>query len=417
MRLFKILTIILILIQPIYADDLELLDDENNWNYFGEFKTYIVNITKTKEKEGLRDLHELLNYSSLQLSLDYYKNGFYFSATPYAYAYFTKSGAKISNSNYSKPCANENFFFRSLYVSYSPNDKFTFGAGVLPISNSFPMQYTSDYYQDGEGLTIINDLDPLALFVKYRFNDTNKLIAGFGYIDTGFIPSGRYINEHNEEDSYGIFLTQTIRDDKFKIINDLKYSNLQYNSSPMGELYNIGTGISWDDSEFSGLTLYNVFALSLYKNNSINVRDQILADNPAYTSAVMSAYPSSFVFDNKIYTGAANLLGFRKDLDIFNFESFINFEWFHTFNDWASNNKGSPYNSNCNHMSNIRNNSYFVNYGVRISELSTLQINYTHMEFDEIENIGAPSSTPISESYGVQRSLSKLFKISFSYKF
>jgi hypothetical protein len=420
MKLFKLLTISVITTISILASDeieLQTKDEYSDWNYFGELKTYIVNIDKTKENPTLSDFHEIVSYTSLQLNLDYYKNGFYFSATPYAYIYFTKSGGKISNSNYSEPCQNENFFFRTLYASYSPNNKFTFGAGVLPLSNSFPMQYTTDYYQDGEGLTIINDLDPLAIFAKYRFSDTNKVILGIGSIDTHFIPSGRYVNEHQEDGTYGIFFTQTIDHNKFKIINDFKYSNIKYNDKDMGKLYNIGTGVSWDDSEYSGYTFYNIFALSLYKSNALNVVNDILADNPKFTPEVLAAYPSSFAFSNDTYEGAANLLGFRKDLDLFNFESFVNLEWFHTFKDWASLNKGSPYNSNCNHMSNIRNNSYFINYGIRMSELSTFQVNYAYMEFDEIQNVAAPSSTPVKESYGVQRSSSKLFKVSFSYKF
>jgi hypothetical protein len=423
MKILKILTLIFLLTNTLYSSediDLNLENDEfyeSDWNYFGEFKTFLVNIEKTKENPNIRDFHELVNYYSLQFYVDYFKDGFYFSATPYAYAYNTKSGSKLSNSNYSKPCDNENFFFRSLYMSYSPNDNLSFGVGVLPLSNSFPMQYTSDYYQDGEGLTIINDMDPLAAFIKYRFSDSNRIIVGFGSTDTYIIPSGRYINEHLEEDTYSLFLTQTITYDKFKIINDFKYSNVKYNNSDMGKLYNAGTGIAWDDSEYSGYTFYNIFALSLYDSNAKNVESLLLADNPAFTPAVISSYPSFFAFSNDTYKGAANLFGFRKDIDILNFESFINIEWFHTFGDWASMNKGSPYNSNCNHMSNIRDDSYFINYGIRINELSTLQINYTYIEFDEIQNVATPSSTPVTESYGPQRSSSRLLKVSFSYKF
>jgi hypothetical protein len=412
MNLFKILTVILLLIYPVYANE----EIESDWNYFGEFKTYFTKIHKTKEKAGEENFDELLNYNSLQLSIDYFNDNFYFSVTPYAYLYFTESDKKAINVNFDKSFKFNDFFFRTLYMSYTI-DKITFGAGILPLSNSFPMQYTSDYYQDGEGLSIINDLDPLAFFIKYRFSDTNKVFAGFGLLDTGFIPSGHYVNEHNVNDSYGIFITHTMTKDKFKIVNDFKYTNVMYDEVQAGEFYNLGSGISWDDSEYSGWTFYNSFAFSLYKNNSIAVKDKIIANNPEYTSSAMASFPSSFVFDNKTYTGAANLFGFRKDLDIFNFESFINFEWFHTFNDWTSRNKGTPYNSNCNQISNIRNNSYFINYGIRINELTTLKINYTYLEFDEIENIGAPSSTSVKDSFGAQRSSGDIIKISFSYKF
>jgi len=411
MKVFKLIVAIVIFIHPLYANE-----EESKWNYFGEFKTYFTKIHKTKEKAGIEDFEELLNYNSLQLSIDYYDDGFYFSATPYAYVYFTESGDEVKNSNFVNAFKDSDFFFRSLYMSYSIDD-FTVGAGILPLSNSFPMQYTNDYYQDGEGLSIISDIDPLALFVKYRFSDTNKVLAGIGLIDTGFIPNGKYVNESKVKDSYGIFLIQTITNDKFKIINDFKYSSVMFDGKKTGAFYNLGTGISWDDSEYSGWTFYNTLAFSVYQNNSESLKDKILASNPKYTASTVRKFSSSFVFDNNTYTGAANLFGFRKDLDIFEIESFINFEWFHTFGDWTSGNKGAPYNSNCNQISNIRNNSYFINYGIRISELTTLKINYTYLEFDEIVNIGAPSSTPVKESFGPQRSSGDIVKISFSYKF
>ena len=410
-NLEKIIIMLVLILYPLSAEDYQ-----SKWNYFGEFKTYFATIHKTKEKEGVEDFKELLNYNSLQLSIDYYDSGFYFSTTPYIYVYFTESGDDIKNANFSKAFQSKDFFFRSLYMSYSIK-KWTIGIGILPFSNSFPMQYTSDYYQDGEGLSIISDLDPLALFVKYRFNDNNKILAGIGLIDTGFIPNGIYIDEHQVDNSYGTFLIQTINNDKFKIINDFKYTMVMFDKVKTGEAYNIGTGISWDDSEYSGWTFYNTLAFSIYKNNSIKVKDKILSSNPKYTTSAINKFSSSFVFDNNTYHGAANLFGFRKDFDIFNIESFINFEWFHTFGDWSSGNKGAPYNSNCNQISNIRDNSYFINYGIRISELATFQINYTYLEFDEIKNIGAPSSTPVKESFGVQRSSGDVIKISFSYKF
>ena len=388
--------------------------EETNWDYFGEFKTYFTKIFKEKEKT--QNFNELLSYNSIQLNLDYLDENFYFSMTPYAYAYFTESGNELLGSNYSNRFKDKDIIFRSLYMSYT-FDKLTTGIGILPLSNSFPMHFTSDYYQDGEGLSIISDLDPLALFIKYRFNDENKLLIGGGILDSKFIPTGQYINEYNIDKSYGIFITQTIRNKKFKIINDFKYTEVFYDSIKAGEFYNLGVGISWDDSEYSGWTFYNVSALSLYRNNSLAVKDKIIANNPKITESALLTFSSSFVFDTKTYTGGANLFGFRRDFDFFTIDSFINFEWFHTFSDWTSANKGAPYNSNCNQISNIRNNSYFINYGLRISELSTLKINYTYIEFDEIENIGAPSSTPVENSFGPQRSFADILKISFSYKF
>jgi len=411
MKLLKILTIPILLSYPLFSN--EDMQEENNWNYFGEFKTYMTSIHKNKINKD--DYTDKMSYSSMQIHADYLNDNFYFSMTPYSYIYFTKSGDDLLTSNYTTPFQEQAFLFRSLYMSYTINS-LSFGVGVLPFSNSFPMQYTSDYYQDGEGLSIISDLDPLAIFLKYKFNDNNKILIGAGILDTGFIPTGQYVNKHNVDKSYGIWATQTLRYDKIKIINDIKYTNVFYDSIQAGEFYNAGTGISFDDSEYSGWSFYNVLAFSLYKNNSIAVKEQIIK-NYGITQEDMELYPSSFVFDNKTYTGAANLLGFRKDLDLFDFESFVNFEWFHLFGDWTSANKGALYNSNCTQVSNIRDNSYFINYGIRVNELTTVKINYTFIEFSEIQNIGAPSATPVAQSYGAQRSSADIIKLDFSYKF
>ncbi|MEA3228322.1 MAG: hypothetical protein U9P38_04530 [Campylobacterota bacterium] len=409
MKKITLYTLFTLLSLPLVADD-----NKTNWVYFGEFKTYFAKIHKSKLKTSNFD--ELLTYNSLQLNIDYLNKNFYLSVTPYAYIYITESGDELLGANYNKTFKDKDLFFRSLYMSYSFN-KLTFGAGILPLSNSFPMHFTKDYYQDGEGLNIISDLDPLAIFAKYRFNDENKILIGTGVLDAKFIPTGHYINEHNIDKSYGIFITQTVIEGKFKIINDFKYTDIYFDKIETGEIFNAGVGFSWDDSEYSGWTFYNTTALSLYKNNSIAAKDAIIDSNTKITPLAISNFPHSFVFDNKTYKGAANLFGFRKDLDLFNIESFINFEWFHTFSDWVSTNKGAPYNSNCNQISNTRDNSYFINYGIRVNELSTLKINYTYIEFIETENIGAPSSTSVEESFGAQRDFADILKISFSYKF
>ncbi|MEA2099850.1 MAG: hypothetical protein U9P72_06960 [Campylobacterota bacterium] len=417
MNIFKLLLITLFITSSLYSDvtgEEEHQDIETNWNYFGEFKTYFAGIHKEKDKEGVTNFDELLNYNSIQLHADYLNGNFYFSMTPYAYIYFTESKDELRGSNYTTPFKFKDFFFRSLYMSYSI-DKLSFGVGILPFSNSSPMQYSSDYYQDGEGISTVSDLDPLAIFMKYRFSDTNKILAGIGVLDTGFIPGGKYIDEHHLKNSFGVFVTQTIVDDKLKIINDFKYTDVYYDGKQAGEFYNLGVGLSYDDSEYSGWTFYNALAFSLYENNSINVKDEIL--NNIGLSGVPSGFENSFIFDNERYTGASNIFGFRKDVDILDFESFINFEWFHIFGDWTSANKGALYNSNCTQVSNIRDDSFFINYGIRISELTTFKINYSYIQFDKIENIGAPSSTPVDESFGSQRSSVEILKISFSYKF
>ena len=417
MKRFALLTLSLLLSLNIYANEEKNIpnieEKESHWFYTGVFTTYIANIQMEFEKPGVAKMDELINYNSLQIGFDYSNENFYFSVTPYAYKYFTESDQEFKNPNFVYPFKNNDFFFRSLYMSYTL-DKLTFGIGILPLSNSFPIKYTNDYYQDGDGLNTMNDVDPLAVFIKYQFNDSNKLLIGAALADTGFIPTGHYTNIHNTKNTNGLFIIQNLLHDKFEIINEFIYRNVYYEGIHSGDVYSYGSGVSWDDSEYSGWTFYDVINFSLYKNNTIAVKSQMLSNIPP---AALTAYPDSFAFDNNTYTGGANLLGLRKDFDLFNIDSFINLEWFHVFGDWTSANRGALYNSNYNQVSNIRHNSYFINYGIRLSELSTLKLSYTYLEFDEALNIGAPSSTPLANSFGPQRSHTQITKLTFTYKF
>ena len=133
-NIYKLLIITLFLIYPLYADEnldsnLTMQEEymqESNWNYFGEFQTYFTSIHKDKDKAGVDDFNDLMNYNSIQLNVDYFNDNFYFSMTPYAYIYFTESDKELLGSNYSKPFKFQDFFFRSLYMSYTM-DKFTIG--------------------------------------------------------------------------------------------------------------------------------------------------------------------------------------------------------------------------------------------------------------------------------------------------
>jgi hypothetical protein len=418
MKLFFILlfTILLNANSDIIAPEDFKKQEENHWNYFGTLNLFFADIHKTKKNPQLENYNEKISYNSLQLNVDYFKDNFYFSMAPYVYIYYTESGNEVRNGNHPNPFVDRDFFFRSLFASYTMGN-ITIGGGVLPYSNSYPMQYSMDYYQDGEGLSILGDIDPLALFIKYQINDDHKLVLSAGYSDTGFISQGDYFNWHNIEDSYGVSLTQTIHDGKFKYLNDFRFMNLKFDGIDMAKLYSFGTGILWDDAEYSGWSIYNSFGVSIYKNNNTNAQEAILKATVGYTPAKRAKFPDSFAFDNKTYTGAANLFGVRKDLDIFELDSFLNVEWFHTFSDWESANKGSPYNSNCTQVSNIRDNSLYVNYGVRINELTTFKINYTYLQYDEFVKVGAPSSVDTLNSFGPQRTYTEIIKASFTYKF
>ena len=179
----------------------------------------------------------------------------------------------------------------------------------------------------------------------------------------------------------------------------------------------LGVGASWDDSENSGLILYSSAGVSATLNNSFNAKDEILAvyEIPNYAPTF---FPGSFSFDEgKWYYGASSLLGFRQDFEVLKTDNFINIEWFHTFGDWVSGNKGVPYTGNINQMDGVRNDSYFVNFGHYISAQAMVQITYNYIEFEETLTFGGGGDVPVEDFIAPRVKNSSFWNIIFTYKF
>ncbi len=408
----KIVLTLILLCSILLGGD-SLSNEKSNWDVSGEFKTRAFNIKKNILNRPNYDDDGI--YSSLQSNIRYNKDNFSFMVTPYAHISKTKSNEPCKNMNFSKPFESNDFFFRALYISYKI-DNTSYGIGIIPAGNGFPMQYSSDYYSDGEGLSILSDGNPLSLFVKHKINDNNNIISSIGTQDSGVIPNGHYITEDMKEDTKNLMIIHNYDNDKFHMKNEILHLHAYYKGTHMVTNTLLGTGMSYDDSEYSGWTVYNSIGLSYTDSHSSNIKNQLLKDKGISQQAYNNNL-ESFDFSDSTHTGASSLLGARKDFETFGNDSFLNFEWFHTFGDWVSGNRGAPYTGNCNYISNIRDNSYFVNYGYRLGKDMFMQVNYTYLEFDKMTVIGSPASITTSEFMGPQRDSTEITKISFSYKF
>ena len=407
----KILGLLIVLTVLLFGDNNESYFE--NWKMSNQLNNYFVNIKKEKLKANNYD--EYVGYTALQTNIDYNKDRFYFQATPYMYIYQSSSNNKIKGGE--KEFEKSDIFFRSLYGKYTINDKWGVGFGVLPFSNSSFMQYNNDYISDGEGLSTLNDSDFLSLFGTYNIRENTKTVFGMGTLDTGIIPVGKYSDDTMKKMQTAFIIVKD-NYEKWKFTYELAYGKNFYEDTYIGNGLLFGLGSAWDDSEFSGWTFYNIVGLSYFHNKIGNAREQILTDNNIPQN-YPELFPNQFAFDDKKYYGASNLFGFRKDLDIFPLDTMINIEWFHTFGDWASHNTGSPYNSNCNQIYSIRNNSYFINYGIRATENLMIKINYAYLEFKEVGKIGADLDTiPTNERlFGPQRTKTEIIKLELRYKF
>jgi len=361
----------------------------------------------------------LLNYYSLQLNIDKNLNDLHIQITPYIYFFkqTNKSSLPLKSVNMSKPFKKEDIFLRSAYISYKINKKTLIGLGILPFTNSNFSQYNKDYTKDGVGLNTINDSNMLSLFTKYYYTNNSNILFGYGYHNKK-IPLGTYIRDDLRNGTKTLFAINTNNYNKFTIINEVLYNDIKYdNKYPLSKQYLYAVGISYDDSDNSGYSIYDTIGFSIYKNNNIKAKNSILkhVNMPIY---LLKEKHKQFAFNNKRYYGASNLVGIRKDFDIFRKDFFINIEWFRTFNNWNSCVLGTPYNNSYSTMFNIRDNAYTIRGGFVPKKNWTIILKYNYLEYKRTGKIGANMVTiPSNESIVPNFNLLKLIDLKINYKF
>lgn len=405
----------------------EEVKEESKFNISGKVMFYyaddIIDLSDGKK------IDTIIYYTSTQLNVDYTNDNFYFQVTPYVYMYDTNHDEEIIGINTLEPFEKYSLFFRSLYISYTINN-WSIGIGVLPFSNSVPMKFSDDAIQNGVGLNTLNDNALTSIFATYNTRNS-KTIFGVGSMNNEIVDTGNHISDNLREGTKVYFVINDYINDKWAFTNELMYIDTKYNSQELSDIYLYGLGVSWDDSAESGLVVYNVAAVSIYQNHSTSAKDEIytekFSDNPygldgiTYGNIIQQRYPDSFAINNETYYGASNLVGLRYEMDLFPLETFINVEWFRTFGDWSSGNQGNIYNGKINQMLNIRDNSYYINYGILTSKNSLLRLTYSYLEINETGKIGAPASTiPSDEFLGGNRAVVKKIQavhLMFTYKF
>ena len=387
--------------------------------YNGYVSYHNVSLKGTVHESSDKNQH--VDTYSGQLDLTKYYGDFKFNTTIYAGLYETSDGSYLTSPNRSDDFKTSDIFFRSLYLQYKLNENISIGAGVIPFSNSSPIEYTYGYNPDGEGINIINDSEFLAVYGIYRWTDdgNHKIIFGYGTQDQGYVPMGDYITKSLNEDNRIGFLLYEYQDMKNKFILEYLNSNVKYQTIPITRLELFGMHYSYNDSLESGYSFYGQLGASRYHSYSVGAKDPILKANkiPGY---VVNFMPEQFQFDeSKRSWGYASLLGVRKDFDIMNNEFYVNFEWFRTYDNFVSGNHGTPYlGIKSNNIFNIRDNAYFLNLGYNLNRYLTFRVYYEYLEFEETKKVGSFADYIDTKKYlGTKTTRTELLGVSVSYKF
>jgi len=366
----------------------------NEINFTGKFNTFISSYNEQYT-------------STLQLNLDYDYENIHFQATPFMYSYDTKSGNTVKHLNWRDSFDKTDAWFRSLYMTYTYN-KWSIGVGVTPFSNSSPTKFNDDYIEDGEGILLLNSSELTSIFIIHKIYNS-RTIFGIGTSEHIIVDSGNYIDKSLRDDSYTIFLINTYTHDKFEFVTEYLYNDVRYYKLKLSDSHLLGMTIAWNDSEKSGLSIYGSIGGSYWHSKANESKNEIFnhyfsSNNKGlsgvdYGNKLESLYTNNFDFNDKITTGAAHMIGIRKDLDFFNNEFFINSEWTHTYNNWISGNQGTFYLGKNNQYYSIRNDSFYGQIGWIVNGNLRFRIQYEYVELNTMGKIGNPSITiPTDES-------------------
>ena len=395
-----------------------ILGAEGKHQISGMFDAYYAKLQTEVPGYGSVEANGVMG--NLQINYDYRNDNFYFQATPYAYIYETKDGNKLKLDSFYKPHEKYEIFFRSFYASYRVYKgpvNITLGLGVLPFSNSSPTEFSRYYISDGEGINILNDSALTSVFAL--FEGSSKTIVGIGTPEALIVPSGNFIDETLRDGSYTVFLINTYKNEKYKLISELLYNDMKFERKDLATVELAGVSLSWDDSANSGWSFFSSLGVSCYNNHNLDAKDVILEEFniPSYLPKVK---PESFTFDeDKDYYGAAFLLGTRKDFEVMDEDLFVNAEWFHTWGVWSSGNQGTLYNgAKYTQAFFVRNNSIYFNIGWTINDNQQISIMHQWIEMKNSPSIGMPASRiPYDDYLGISHKDLFIHQINWSYRF
>lgn len=326
-----------------------------------------------------------------------------------------KSDKPVFNSITGEEYEKSDFFVKSMYIKYNAG-KHKFLVGILPFSYNGYLGYKNDYYERGEGLHTILDKDILGLMYIYEYSDTLtfKLAYGGSYFNRDTIPTGDYDN-HLEKD---LILITNYKEGKIRIDTNLLYQDCYtedgvYN---MGDFTALGVGFVYDDSEHSGLSVYNVISGSyqnfkgisgdyVRKHSGTNITDEEIKADPSYLT------------DPSKETGWSNLLGARKDIDIKGEEFYINLEWYHVEGNFISANLGNIYKGDATDMFYVADDSYSATFGYLINDSQYIKYVYSYVGFDSLPAMGNRAVRVPTELHKGDTTSYTYMKLLWNYKF
>ena len=376
----------------------------------GEIDTSYIIVDR---KHKIKDFYNEMWFSNAKLRYEYKNEGFTFKTMPFVTHYTSEQGP-IFNGNIMNEFDQDEFFFKELYASYTTGNH-TFGAGLLPFSDNSFIEFQDDYIKKGEGLSTIIEMDFMNLFYMYKLNDEVDFKAGIGKINAlDFIPRAKYTTEAAEDSNFAwAVLDQNY--EKWKFYSQFIYADGKYNKKKAFDAYLFGQGVAYDDTEYSGLSVYGIGALSVFDGKQSNIyKDQM--EDFGMPAGMENMFPDNFDTQDEILIGGSVLAGIRKDFDL-NWMWFVNFEHFHVFGDWFSGNSGIPYRGNCSTMLNVRDYSNMIAIGTEPRKHLQLKVFFVESKLGNMV-IGSPARrVSMENSLGNGASVQNYLRFQVKYTF
>jgi hypothetical protein len=300
----------------------------------------------------------------------------------------------------------------ALYFSVTDGD-FTWYHGAIPFKGGRFAEIKDPTVNGGNGLAIINNQVYLSDFLKYNDGDLN-IIVGKSKFDTKLHYNG-LLQKNNQ--SEGIYTLVTYEMGKhFYEFDYFSMKGKVYDEQPW-DIKIYGVGYIYDDSMYSGWTIYTNLAMSDTDDRAGDLGNAY--GIPASYRPFLEESGAKFgTYNNQ--KGYAELFGIKYEFDALDVSFDIGSELFFTQGAWVSTNHGVAFQSDHSWYANRNATEIVVYSGVDINEHMRFSTKYTHTS---ARNVPAPmsitQSVPADQAYNESKFFTDFSKLELlvNYKF
>jgi len=215
-------------------------------------------------------------------------------------------------------------------INISPNKNITYSFGQVPAQDGSLSSIRSNELKKSDFLYTIINYSGQGQFLRYKFSEyKNNFRISIGEIESKYYPLDNDIRFlENIKGTNGIYYLLGFNINKFEIVINRAEMDLRFNNTDFTDVAINALGITYDDSEETGLMLYMILGESKTKNKTIII-DTIYGP---------VSYKNTFGEN-----GTSKLFGTKYKFSYNNNELYIGYEYLNQSKYWSGLSYGEPY--------------------------------------------------------------------------